>query len=102
MPFPFVEQPRLRLRPSLIVAVPPSPIEAPVVWTMMITSVANAGWPGDVSLEKRYPECGLPHPSVIRTVKIATTEARLAQPIGRLPQDLWDEVLQLIRCHFEF
>jgi mRNA interferase MazF len=65
----------------------------------MITSAANAGWAGDVSLIERYAECGLPAPSVIRTVKIATNEAGNAQALGRLPADLWAEVTSAVRGH---
>jgi mRNA interferase MazF len=92
VPFPFVERPRLRFRPALVLAVPPAGPE-PLIWTLMITSAANAGWKGDVSLIDRYVECGLPAPSVIRTSKIATSDATSAQPLGRLPADLWKEVL---------
>jgi len=99
VPFPFVDQPRLRLRPALVVAAPPAHADEPVLWTLMITSAANAGWPGDISLAERYGECGLPSPSVIRTAKIATTDAARAQRLGRLPDDLWIEVLKKLRSH---
>lgn len=65
----------------------------------MITSLANAGWPGDVSLEHRFGECGLPKPSIIRTSKIAVCDASLAQRIGCLPADLWDEVSRQLRSN---
>ena len=91
VPFPFVEQPRLRLRPALVVAV--SGGGADLLWTLMITSAANRGWPDDVSLERRFAECGLPAASVIRVAKIGTVEAASARPIGRLPIDLLGEVM---------
>jgi hypothetical protein len=75
-----------------VVAAPPSPVDAPILWTVMITSLANAGWLGDVSLETRFAECGLPKASVVRTSKIATCDASVAQPLGRLPDDLWEKV----------
>jgi len=67
-----------------------------VLWALMITSAANRGWPGDVPLLERHDECGLPVPSVIRTEKIATLDARLATKVGALPADLWSEVRRLI------
>jgi mRNA interferase MazF len=73
--------------------------DEPLIWTLMITSAANAGWPGDISLIDRYGECGLPSPSVIRTAKIATNDARSAQPLGRLPADLWAQVVHIVRSH---
>jgi hypothetical protein len=66
----------------------------------MITSLANAGWPGDVSLESRFEECGLSRPSIIRTSKIAVCDAALAQRIGRLPDDIWSEVRRALRANF--
>jgi mRNA interferase MazF len=70
-----------------------------LVWTLMITSAANAGWRGDISLVDRFAECGLPSPSVIRTAKIASTDARSAHLLGRLPPDLWSEVICAVRTH---
>jgi mRNA interferase MazF len=58
----------------------------------MITSAGNRGWPGDVLLAHDHAEAGLPVPSVIRTTKIATIEARHAQRIGRMSADRWAEV----------
>jgi mRNA interferase MazF len=88
VPFPFVEAPRVRERPALVVAshFPTDGIE--LLWVLMITSAANKGWQGDISLEERYAECGLRVPCVIRTVKIATVEADRARVEGALPADL--------------
>lgn len=99
MPFPFVERPRLRFRPALVIT--PAIIDGkpPLIWTIMITSAANRGWPSDISIEKRFAECGLPVPSIIRTAKIAAAEAGATRPLGRLPDDLWAEVMQRVRGH---
>jgi mRNA interferase MazF len=102
VPFPFIEQPRLRLRPALVIAIPPAPEADPLLWTMMITSAENAAWPGDISLAQRFAECGLPSPSLIRTAKIATTDASRAQALGRLPPDLWSEVIERLGAHLGF
>lgn len=92
MPFPFVEEPRLRERPALVIGTPPVTGGMAVVWVLMITSAANRGWTGDVSLERRHAECGLPVPCVIRTAKIATVSARQARRTGTLPSELFSEV----------
>jgi mRNA interferase MazF len=92
VPFPFVEVPRLRDRPALVVSVQ-SPVPAiQLLWVLMITSTANKGWQGDVSLETRYAECGLNVPCVVRTAKITTVEAGRARKCGTLPAEIWTEV----------
>jgi mRNA interferase MazF len=88
VPFPFVEAPKLRDRPALVVSVQsPAPMMQ-LLWVLMITSAANRGWAGDVSLETCFTECGLSVPCVIRTAKISTVEARKAKKSGALPADL--------------
>lgn len=49
----------------------------------MITSAENRGWDGDVMVGD-LDATGLPVPSVIRTAKIATIEARDAEALGRI------------------
>jgi mRNA interferase MazF len=92
VPFPFVEAPRMRERPALVVGAlsPVTGIE--LLWVLMITSAANKGWQGDVSLERRFQECGLSVPCVIRTAKFTTVEADRARQTGKLPDDLLVEV----------
>jgi mRNA interferase MazF len=63
-----------------------------LLWVVMITSAANRGWPGDIALSEDYQEVGLPVPSVIRTAKIATMEARHADRLGKLDTARWGEV----------
>lgn len=67
-----------------------------LLWALMITSAENRGWPGDIPLLERHAECGLPVPSVVRTEKIATLDARHATALGILPGDLWREVAVLM------
>ncbi len=99
MPFPFVEAPRLRDRPALVVSAGSLGGEAELLWVLMITSAANAGWPGDISLEACFAECGLNVPCVIRTAKISTVEVSRARKTGRLPDDLLLEVQRMIKAH---
>jgi len=99
VPFPFVEAPRLRKRPALVVSVQQPAAEIALLWVLMITSAANQGWRGDVSLENRYAECGLTVPCVIRTAKIATFEASAAEHRGDLPPALMQEVRSALGHH---
>jgi mRNA interferase MazF len=55
-----------------------------LLWLAMITSAANRGWTGDVMISD-LPAAGLPIPSIVRTAKLATIEARDAQRLGTLP-----------------
>ena len=99
VPFPFVEAPRLRDRPALVVSAGSLGGDAELLWVLMITSAANRGWPGDISLETRFAECSLSVPCVIRTAKISTVEASRARRTGTLPDDLFHEVQQMIKGH---
>ena len=98
VPFPFVEMPRLRERPALVVGLPQEQKGHGLVWVLMITSAANAGWPGDVSLQERFAECGLSVSCVIRTAKIATVDARQRRVSGELPADILAEVRRQLAC----
>jgi mRNA interferase MazF len=82
VPFPYTDRSTRQRRPALVVS--PSGVgeAAELLWVVMITSAENRPWPGDVSLGAAYRDSGLPAPSVIRPCKIATIEARLAEPIG--------------------
>ncbi len=97
VPFPFVEAPRLRDRPALVISAQSPTPDLDLLWVMMITSAANKGWQGDLSLETRFAECGLEVPCVIRTAKIATVEVSRARRSGRLPKDLFAEVREELR-----
>ena len=102
MPFPFVETPRLRDRPALVISAGALGGGVDMLWVLMITSAANLGWPSDISLETRFAECGLNVPCVIRTAKISTDEAGRARKTGRLPDDLLSEVQRMMKVHLDF
>jgi mRNA interferase MazF len=53
------------------------------LWLLMITSVANRGWLGDVPVSD-LGAAGLPAPSIVRPAKIATVEAKDAIQLGVL------------------
>ena len=92
VPFPFVDAPRLRERPALVVSALSPLADIPLLWVLMITSAANQGWQGDISLEQCFAECGLPVLCVIRTAKIATVEAGRARKSGIVPAEVLNEV----------
>lgn len=83
VPFPYTDRPARQRRPALIVAADGLQQDHGLLWVLMITSAGNRGWPGDVEVMD-LAGAGLPAPSVIRTAKIATIEAKVAERIGRL------------------
>jgi hypothetical protein len=64
---------------------------------MMITSSANRGWPGDISLEDDHLAYGLPSPCVLRTAKTAALQFDTASPLGKLDRQKMDEVRSSLR-----
>ncbi len=92
VPFPYTDRSTRQHRPALVVSAGGIGEERALLWVVMITSAANRSWPGDVSLGESYLEAGLPAPSVIRPCKIATIEARHAERLGRIANELRVEV----------
>jgi mRNA interferase MazF len=85
VPFPYINRPVQQRRPALVVAIPEAPGAPALLWVLMVTSAANRGWPGDVSVSD-LEATGLPAPSMVRCAKIATIEALDAERIGQLPK----------------
>lgn len=86
VPFPYTDRPVRQRRPALVVAVNGLQDRHGLLWVLMITSVDNRGWPGDVEVSD-LTVAGLPADSLVRTAKIATIEAKDAERIGTLPAD---------------
>jgi len=84
VPFPYTDRPVRQRRPALVVAAGELQSAHGLLWLAMVTSAANRGWPGDV-LVSDLGAAGLPIPSIVRPAKIATIEARDAEPLGKLP-----------------
>lgn len=82
VPFPYTDRPVRERRPALIVSQPAHEERTGMIWAVMITSAQHRPWHGDVRLAD-HARAGLAIPSMIRTAKIATVEAREAQRIGR-------------------
>lgn len=96
VPFPYTNRPVQQRRPALVVGIPDAPGAPDLLWVLMVTSAANRGWPGDVLISD-YGAAGLPVASVVRPAKVATIEAKDAEPIGRLSSDLQALVAETLR-----
>lgn len=96
VPFPYTDRPVRQHRPALVASKRPTGEGGSLLWVLMITSSANRPWPGDVPLGDRWAAAGLPAPSTVRTAKIATIEARHADPLGRIGADKLRVVMQEI------
>jgi mRNA interferase MazF len=97
VPFPYTDRPVLQRRPALVIATP----TADLLWVIMITSAANRGWAGDVDVSD-LAGAGLPVPSLVRTAKIATIEARDALPLGTLAPADRDAVVTLLSASLDW
>jgi mRNA interferase MazF len=84
VPFPYTDRAPRQMRPALVVSTGGIGEDESLLWVMMITSAENRPWPGDIGLGRSYEDAGLPAPSVIRPCKLATIEARHAEPLGRI------------------
>lgn len=96
VPFPYTKRPTRQFRPALVISggdvADGGRAGFGLIWVLMITSVQNRGWPGDVALGE-LTGTGLPAPSVVRTAKIATIAARDAARLGRVGDDVDAEIL---------
>ena len=83
VPFPYADRPVRQRRPALVIAAGDIAAEHNLLWVLMITSAENRSWREDVPVAD-LSSAGLPAPSVIRCAKLATIDARDAEPIGKL------------------
>lgn len=88
VPFPYTDRQTRQHRPALVVSDGGVGEGGALLWVAMITSAENRAFAGDVPFGAAYRDAGLPAPSVVRSCKIATIEARLAEPIGTVPPAL--------------
>lgn len=95
VPFPYTDRPVRQRRPALVIAAKGVQEHHGLLWVLMITSAENRGWPGDVEITD-IDKAGLPAPSVIRTAKIATIEAKDAERIGSLESQARKRVRQIV------
>lgn len=99
VPFPYTNRPARQRRPALVIGIPDCAGGPELLWVLMVTSVANRGWPGDVAISGRAA-AGLPAPSLVRSAKIATIEARDAEKLGVLPENDRQLVTEAVRTAF--
>jgi mRNA interferase MazF len=85
VPFPYTDRPVLQRRPALVVAAGAMQAAHRLLWVLMITSADNRRWTNDITVSN-LDRAGLPAPSLVRCVKIATIEAAHAERIGELAQ----------------
>lgn len=97
VPFPYTDRDTRQRRPALVVSDGGVGEDGALLWVVMITSAENRAWVGDVPFGTDYRLAGLPAPSVVRPCKIATIEARLADPLGTAPSALLRTVDREIR-----
>lgn len=102
VPFPYTDRSTRQHRPALVVSKGEIGEGANLLWVVMITSAENRAWPDDLPLGGLYAEAGLPAPSVIRACKLATIEARHAEPLGSVEPDLLREVIKVIQAYLGF
>lgn len=96
VPFPYTDRATRQRRPALVVSGPSLQEQHGLLWVVMITSAENRRWPSDVGIDE-LAQTGLPVPSLIRTAKIATIEARDAERLGRVEDSVWTETVRNIR-----
>lgn len=95
VPFPYTDRSTRQSRPALVVSTGDIQAAHGLLWVVMITSAANRGWSGDVSVSN-LAKTGLPVPSVIRTAKIATIEVSDAVRLGKITTAVLRQVAQRI------
>jgi mRNA interferase MazF len=97
VPFPYTDRATRQRRPALVVSAGGLGEGAALLWVMMITSAENRRWPGDIELGASQADAGFSAPSIIRPCKLATIEARHAEPLGRVRPELMTKVLAATR-----
>ncbi len=91
VPFPYTDKATRQRRPAVVVSNGPIGDGDSLLWVVMVTAAANRAWDCDILIED-HRAVGLPAPSRIRPVKIATIQANDAEPLGELPADVIAEV----------
>lgn len=84
VPFPYADRLAEKRRPAVVISAAAVGQRYKLVWLAMVTSAINPRWDCDVDISD-LKAAGLPAPSRIRPVKIATADvARIVRRIGRL------------------
>lgn len=96
VPFPYTDRPVRQRRPAFVLVAGALEDDHGLLWVLMVTSAENRGWPSDVAITD-HGGAGLPAPSVVRTAKVATIEARDAELLGKAPPSVSAAVLKAVR-----
>jgi mRNA interferase MazF len=97
VPFPYSDQATDKVRPAVVLSSPQHMQGTGVCYLAMLTSAANPGWPGDVSVSN-LRRAGLPAPSVVRSAKIMTlNDSRIVRRLGALPKADRAQVVAAVR-----
>ena len=99
-PFPYTDRDTTQHRPALVVSNGGIGPVGTLLWVVMITSAENRRWPGDVPLIDDHLTCGLPVPSLVRPMKIATIDANRVDRLGRVSSDKLAIVDGVLRAQF--
>lgn len=100
VPFPHTDRATRQRRPAFVAASGDLEDRHGLLWVMMVTSAENRPWPDDVAITD-HGAAGLPVASLIRCAKIATIEARDAEPLGRASERDIATVFQRLRQRLE-
>lgn len=98
VPFPYTNRAAEQHRPALVIS-HGALGSGMLLWVAMITSATNRAWPGDIDLTADQRLAGLPAPSVVRTLKIATIEAAVATPLGKVAPQTLKDIMHQITAH---
>ena len=101
VPFPYTDRATRQRRSALVISNASLQEAHGLLWVLMITSAESRGWKGDVAI-LNPATAGLPAASVIRTAKIATFDARDAEPLGkitaRVRRQVWRAVAGVLQA----
>ncbi len=81
--FPFIDMPRAKPRPALVLSARAFNAAHGVSVLAMITSASHTQWPSDIVIANRV-SAGLAAPSVVRLKLFTLENAIIARRIGRL------------------
>lgn len=97
LPFPYSDKLAEKKRPAVVVSKPALERAHGLLWVAMITSDRGARRPDDVAISN-LARTGLPAPSLVRPVKLATIEpARVLRVAGALPKSDLASVLAAVQ-----
>lgn len=97
LPFPYSDKLAEKKRPAVVISRPSLERAHGFVWVAMITSDRGASRADDVPISN-LTRSGLPAPSLVRPVKLATIEpARVLRVAGALTKSDLRAVLQAIQ-----